>query len=64
MSQKIREPGFYWVRRTWDKSADFEPAEFVKDAGWLIIGCETLFIENECELEIDERRIVREEPTE
>lgn len=61
MSQKNREPGFYWVRRAWDSSSDWEPAELIKDVGWLIVGCETVFYEDDSDFEIDEHRITREE---
>ena len=58
MSQKNREPGFYWVRF-------FDSWSISRWAGdmWLSDSDNTSHCDNDFH-EIDERRITREEPTE
>ena len=65
MSQKNREPGFYWVK--FSPSTRWEIMEWVTDYdGIWLVGerCLEQFMWDEDMYEIDERRIVREEPTE
>ncbi|MNJ08766.1 hypothetical protein D3C77_28910 [compost metagenome] len=64
MSQKNREPGFYWVK--FYVAANWEVVEFVDGCGgvWRIGDLHNGdFIYDEDLYEIDERRIVREEPS-
>lgn len=61
MSQKNREPGWYWVKIY--SSDEYEPAQFAENGLWYLNRTSTT-CEDDRLYEIDERRIVREEPTE
>jgi hypothetical protein len=57
---KERESGFYFVKTL--GTGYFQPAEWVqKWASWRILGFDGLYRDDHLD-EIDERRIVREEP--
>lgn len=58
---KNREPGFYWVRHRLSYSENYETGRFDEGGGWLLTGSDEFF--HDSELHIDERRIVREEPS-
>lgn len=59
-NQKNREPGFYWVKFL----GDWEIAEWCSFyEKWYVTGVEDYYLDRELK-EIEERRIIREEPTE
>ena len=60
MSQKNREPGFYWVKIY--SNDKFEVARFAGSGIWYLNGTNAT-CEDDRLWEIDERRVTREEPT-
>ena len=54
-----REPGFYWVRHKLTRGAEYEIGCFHAEVGWTLASSDEWF--HDSELEIDERRITREE---
>jgi len=54
-----RQDGFYWIRIGED--FDWEIAFFLQRFGWQRTGCRNANVDHDF-TEIDERRIVREEP--
>ena len=62
MSQKNREPGWYWIKIY--RTDEYEVAQFAENGIWYLNRSPVTTCEDSMLFEIDECRIVREEPTE